>query len=239
MSGATMAASLPPSSSTTGRTAPDARSHDGPPRGYAPGERHHVHAGVCHEHLAELGSRTVHGVHHSRRQGVGQCGGHRQHRARAGGRGLHHHGVPGEKGGQHLVAEHRHGPVERQHAATTPKGSWTTLVRRPPPVSVRVARASATSGANAPAMPPMVPESNWASHRTLPCSRVSRVARSCDSTAAPAAEAALATSSARSVGRHRRPRRECGRGPRPRRGRAAPGRPRAHRRPPRRDEPGW
>ena len=56
-SGATMAASLPPSSSTTGRDRARGGRHDGPAGGDAAGERHHVHARVGHEHLAELGAR--------------------------------------------------------------------------------------------------------------------------------------------------------------------------------------
>ena len=203
-SGATMAGSLPPSSSTSGReprsTAPAITAR---PVGGAAGERHHVDAGVGHERRAELGSRAVDGVDHARRQRLGQRGGHGQHRTGAGGRRLHHDGVAGEQGREHLVAEHRHRPVERQRRRPPRRGARArTDVRRPPcPVSDRgrPARRPA-SGAKAPAMPPMVPESNWASHSTLPCSRVSSVARSerlDERRRRPAA--ALHTSSARSA----------------------------------------
>ncbi len=51
-------------------------------------------------------------------------------------------------------------------------------MRVAPPLDVLGARASATSGAKAEAIPPMVDVSKIASMWVLPCSRVSRRARS-------------------------------------------------------------
>ena len=160
VSGATMAASLPPSSSTTGRTAARRGGHHGPPGGHAAGERHHVHAGMGHEHLAELGARAVDGVDDARRQGVGQRGRPRPAPPRDTWAGPSpRRCCRPDRAGQHLVAEDRHRPVERQQGGDDAEGlvHHAGPCGRRRPSMVRAARASATSGANAPAIPPMVP----------------------------------------------------------------------------------
>ena len=198
-SGAMMAGSLPPSSRTTGVRPSEAPAMTARPVGTPPVNETMSTSRVGHQGLAELGTGTVHRIHHPGGEGLGQGRRHRQHGTGAGGRGLHHHRVPGQQGRQQLVTEDGDGPVEGQDGGHHPVGD--ALDRGPPttaPVMVRAARASAARGAKAPAIPPMVPASNWASHRTFPCSRVSNRARSDEPTTAPAAAAALPTSSARS-----------------------------------------
>ncbi len=66
-------------------------------------------------------------------------------------------------------------------------------MRVAPPLTVLGASDVATKGAKAEAMPPMVAVSKIASMCVLPCSRVSRRARSCASTARAAASPAATT----------------------------------------------
>ena len=138
--------------------------HDGPAGGDAAGERDHVHVGVGDQGLTQCGAGAVDGVStpaEAPRPWPPPPAG----RPRAGRRGLHHHRVPGQQGGQDLVAEHRDGPVERQDGGHHAVGHLLDPGR--PGVVDPAGQASATKGAKAPAMPPMVPASNWASQR--PC----------------------------------------------------------------------
>ena len=66
-------------------------------------------------------------------QRLGQRRGHGQDGAGAGGRGLHHHRVPGEQGRQELVAEDRDRPVEGQDGGHHAVGD--VLDRRPAPAA--------------------------------------------------------------------------------------------------------
>ena len=103
---------------------------------------------------------------------------------------------PASSAGSTLLAMTETGQLKGRMAATTPCG--THSIRVAPPLTSRVASASATSGAKAVAMPAMVAVSKTASRWVLPCSRVSRRARSPASTAATPASAAATTAAARS-----------------------------------------
>ena len=83
---------------------------------------------------------------------------------------------PASSAGSTLLPMTETGQLKGRMAATTPWGTHSTRVA--PPLSVPAASASATSGAKAAAMPPMVAVSKIASRWVLPCSRVSRRARS-------------------------------------------------------------
>ena len=121
VSGATMAASLPPSSSTTGRTAPDAAAMTARPVGTPPVNDTMSTPGWDTSISPICAPWPVDGVDHARRQGVshaaatastapGQVG------------GAFHHGVAGEQGGQHLVPEHRDRPIQWQQRGDDPEG---------------------------------------------------------------------------------------------------------------------
>ena len=172
-----MAASLPPSSSTTGRVVAAAAAMTAWPVPHAAGEGDHVDAGVAHQRRAERGAGTVHDVEDAGRQHLGHGRGHQQHRARAGRGRLDHDRVAGQQRRQHLVAHDRDGPVERQDRGHDAVGHPLDA-GRPRRSRSRAASASATSGAKAAAMPPMVAVSKIASRWVLPCSRVSSRARS-------------------------------------------------------------
>ena len=84
---------------------------------------------------------------------------------------------PASNAGSTLLPMTDTGQLKGSTAATTPCG--THSMRVAPPARSRGASASATSGAKADAMPPMVAVSKIASRCVLPCSRVSSRARSC------------------------------------------------------------
>ena len=102
---------------------------------------------------------------------------------------------PASSAGSTLLAITETGQLKGRMAATTPWG--THSIRVAPPLTSRVTSASATSGPKAAAMPAMVAVSNTDSMWVLPCSRVSRRARSPASTAATPASAAPTTDAAR------------------------------------------
>ena len=135
--------------------------HDRLAGGDAAGEGDHVDVGVGHEGGAEGGAGTVDHVQDAGRQRLGHGRGHQQHGAGAGGRRLDHDRVAGQQRRQHLVAHDRDGPVEGQDGGHDAVGH--PLDARRPTAEVRAARASATRGAKAAAMPPMVAVSKIAS----------------------------------------------------------------------------
>ncbi len=180
-----MAGSLPPSSRTTGREPRGAAGHDGPAGGHAAGERDHVHARVGHERLAQPGPGPLTALTTPGGRRLGQGRGHGQHRPGQVGGAFTTTVLPVSSAGRTLLPRTDDGPVEGQHRGHHAVGH--ALDRPACPACGRGSRASATSGAKAPAIAPMVPASNCASHSTLPCSRVSSAAVASRSRAASAA----------------------------------------------------
>ena len=76
--------------------------------------------------------------------------------------------LPANSAGRALLAMTDTGQLKGKMAATTPWGTHSTRVA--PPLSTRGASASATSGAKAAAMPPMVDVSKTDSIWVFPCS---------------------------------------------------------------------
>ena len=114
MSGATMAASLPPSSSTTGRTTLEAAAITARPVGTPPVNDTMSTPGCDTSISPSSGPEPLTAFTTPGGKASANAAATASTAPGAGGRSLHHDGVAGEQGGQHLVAEHRHRPVERQ-----------------------------------------------------------------------------------------------------------------------------